>query len=49
MCCHNQVRELMKHAEVEVKALKRTRVGGLRIAGMSIGQVLVSECSLNVP
>jgi len=37
---HHEVRELMKHAEVEVKALKRTRVGGLRIAGMSIGQVL---------
>eukprot|EP00959_Pyramimonas_sp_CCMP1952_P307869 6443439-Pyramimonas_sp.AAC.1 len=35
----------MAHAGVEVKALKRTRVGGLRITGMSIGQAtLTTEC-----
>ena len=36
-----QVRELMKHAGFGVKQLKRTRIGGLRLSGLGVGQVLV--------
>ena len=35
------MRELMKHAGIGVKQLKRTRIGGLRLGGLGVGQVLV--------
>jgi len=37
---HHEVRELMKNAGVDLKQLKRTRIGGLRLAGLGMGQIL---------
>lgn len=33
----------MKNAGVDLKQLKRTRIGGLRLAGLGMGQILVRE------